>query len=210
MTDGLYISRILINPRCKEAHRDLTSSYEMHRTVMRAFPDQFNGRVLFRLESPQNRPWANLYVQSDTMAEWDFLRSIDGYLSRSHDMGDNPGQKRFSPIFQPGEKLLFRLHANPTVKRDGKRFALFREIEQLNWLKRKIESAGAALLNVRATAGDWHRFKDKDGRKATIYGVTFDGALEISNPEPFLNTVRDGIGSAKGFGFGLLSLARIH
>jgi len=210
MIDGLYLSRILINPGSKQAHRDLTSAYEMHRTVMRAFPDRFDGRALFRLEPPRDRQWVSLYVQSDVQADWSFLRNLEGYLARSQEISDNPGQKRFSPIFRPGDRLIFRLRANPTVKRDGNRFALFRETDQLNWLKRKMEHAGAALLDFRTSAGDWHRFEDSDGRKATIYGVTFDGRLEISHPEPFIEALSNGIGSAKGFGFGLLSLARIH
>lgn len=207
MTEVLYLSRILINPGCKEAQRDINSAYEMHRTVMRAFPDGFNGRALFRLELPREHPWATLYIQSDVQADWCFLRNIEGYLAQCR---DNPGQKRFAPQFRTGDRFIFRLRANPTVKRDGKRFALFRENEQLNWLKRKMENAGAAILNVRTSAGDWHRFSDNDGRKATIYGVTFDGGLELSRPEPFMEALINGIGSAKGFGFGLLSLARVH
>jgi len=37
--------------------------------------------------------------------------------------------------------------------------------------------------------------------------VRFDGTLEVTEPEIFLETVRQGIGSGKGLGFGLLSLA---
>jgi CRISPR system Cascade subunit CasE len=46
-------------------------------------------------------------------------------------------------------------------------------------------------------------------RKMTHLAVQFDGVLEVTDPAKFLETVRQGIGSAKGFGFGLLSLARV-
>ena len=44
--------------------------------------------------------------------------------------------------------------------------------------------------------------------RLTHVAVRFDGLLEVTDPVKFLETLRAGIGSAKGFGFGLLSLAR--
>jgi CRISPR system Cascade subunit CasE len=38
--------------------------------------------------------------------------------------------------------------------------------------------------------------------------VTFDGLLRVTDPEALLAALAGGIGSGKGFGFGLLSLAR--
>ncbi len=39
--------------------------------------------------------------------------------------------------------------------------------------------------------------------------VRFDGVLEVTDPAALAAAVRDGLGSAKAFGFGLLSLAAI-
>jgi hypothetical protein len=33
--------------------------------------------------------------------------------------------------------------------------------------------------------------------------------MEVTDPEPFRDVLQSGIGSAKGFGFGLLSVARV-
>lgn len=41
-------------------------------------------------------------------------------------------------------------------------------------------------------------------------GVQFRGTLEVSDREKFIETYQSGIGSAKGFGFGLLLLAPIY
>ena len=43
-----------------------------------------------------------------------------------------------------------------------------------------------------------------DGR---FFAMRFDGLLGVTDPVQFLEALRAGIGSAKGFGFGLLSLA---
>jgi CRISPR system Cascade subunit CasE len=45
--------------------------------------------------------------------------------------------------------------------------------------------------------------------KITHFGVRFDGLLRVEDPERLKIGLSSGIGSAKGFGFGLLSLARI-
>jgi len=37
--------------------------------------------------------------------------------------------------------------------------------------------------------------------------VQFDGVLQVINADDFVKTIARGIGSGKGFGFGLLSLA---
>ena len=43
--------------------------------------------------------------------------------------------------------------------------------------------------------------------RLTFEGVTFEGVLEVTDPERFAATVRSGIGPAKAYGYGLLSLA---
>jgi len=41
-----------------------------------------------------------------------------------------------------------------------------------------------------------------------LLAVTFDGLLRVTNVPRFVETLQAGIGSGKGLGFGLLSLAR--
>ena len=50
----------------------------------------------------------------------------------------------------------------------------------------------------------------KNGQSAYHGGVQFRGILEVTSREDFIRTYREGIGSAKGFGFGLLLLAPIN
>ena len=45
-------------------------------------------------------------------------------------------------------------------------------------------------------------------RKMAHLAVRFEGVLQVVDPVAFQQTLRRGIGSAKGFGFGLLSIAR--
>ena len=45
--------------------------------------------------------------------------------------------------------------------------------------------------------------------KLRHFAVCFEGVLKVTDEDLFTETVENGIGSAKGFGFGLLSLAPI-
>jgi len=113
----------------------------------------------------------------------------------------------------------------------GKRVGLLREEEQIAWLIRKgqrreickpggfeiLMNAGTApsgevlqapLVNVRREGKQRGRKKD-DGapRRITHLTVRFEGLLRITDAAAFRKTLARGIGSAKAFGFGLLSIA---
>jgi CRISPR system Cascade subunit CasE len=53
---------------------------------------------------------------------------------------------------------------------------------------------------------DGRRFQLPD-RKIQFSAARFDGVLQISDADLFTDALESGIGSAKGFGFGLLSVA---
>ena len=120
----------------------------------------------------------------------------------------NPAVKPFALALAPGEQLVFRLCANPTVKRDGKRHALWREEEQLDWFQRKAESGGFQVLSVRlqelGNVQGWTR----DRQQLNLFTVQYDGVLQVTDPHLLEQTIQNGIGPGKGLGFGLLSLAR--
>ena len=199
----MYLSKIEVNPMNRLGRKDLADPYELHRTIMRAFPsveDGGPGRVLFRLEGEPERPI--VIVQSTTEAKWDSLPLVEGYLNSP------PIQKSFNPEFVAGQILRFRLRANPTVKREGKRLFLFDYEDQVNWLKRKATNGGFSVIQltgVRSKTGPLSPGQGKN--EMTLGAALFDGILRIEDPVNFKSTIESGVGSAKGFGFGLLSLA---
>ncbi len=52
--------------------------------------------------------------------------------------------------------------------------------------------------------GSWNL----DKKRLTFNAALMEGDLEVTDPDQFMNTIRKGIGSAKSFGFGLLSVVR--
>ena len=219
----MNLSRLILNPQSRAARNDLASPYEMHRTlVTRGFPDgnSEGNRLLFRIEPPirgVRQPGVAVIVQSSVdVPSWTHLP--EDYCVRID------GPKEVGLLLHEGEHLGFRLTANPVVKRKRldalrtnghpkhQRFGLLREEEQQTWLIRKGKESGFDLLYVNAAPfrlglGYHGNPTDKNKNSISHFGVRYDGLLVIRDVERLLEALRSGIGPAKAFGFGLLSLS---
>jgi CRISPR system Cascade subunit CasE len=213
----MYLSRLILNPRNRRVQKEVANPYQMHRSLMRAFPDDLkegDERVLFRLEQGCNGA-LTLLVQSWILPDWSWLAEPNarGYLLP---VGEpNPAVKSFDLDLAPGQTLAFRLRANPTARRTfedrKRRVGIYDEEEQLEWLKRKSELGGFRLVSARISGQEDVGGKikrDEETHRLKLAAAQFDGLLQVTDPQRLRQTVRQGIGSAKGFGFGLLSLAR--
>lgn len=106
----------------------------------------------------------------------------------------------------------------------GKRIPIVKEDELRKWLFRKAETrcrderAGVDIPGgfrivegqpIEISPMTENHFRKED---ATAYhgAVQFRGVLEVTDREKFIESYQSGIGSAKGFGFGLLLLAPIQ
>jgi CRISPR system Cascade subunit CasE len=205
----MFLSKLALNPRSRQVRGELADPYQMHRTILQAFPDKENGgpgRVLFRVDAGRDSGQLTLLVQSTIPPDWRRFKPAADYLLA------DPATKEFAPRFAAQQALVFRLRANPTVKRDGKRHGLFQEELQLAWLRRKAEAGGFRVRSARIVPeGVRHAKKHAGDRPLDLafFSVLFEGALEVTNPLQAQKTLADGIGSAKGLGFGLLSLGRL-
>lgn len=86
--------------------------------------------------------------------------------------------------------------------------------EQLAWLNRKAEAGGFTVekLDKAVAEGTLDAWKttfeepEKNRRRLTMASALFEGHLVVRDAETFRRTLLAGIGSAKGLGFGLLSV----
>ena len=199
----LYLSQLILDPRSRQVQAELKDPYQMHRTLSRAFGDEQGAweaaRALFRVDETDGK--LSALVQSKTLPDWSSLTVSDGYLAA------DPVMKEFNPSLRPGQLLRFRLRANPTVKRDGKRIGIYDESERLAWLGRKGSISGFRVLEARVESDGKQKGITGKGCETIFSAAVFEGVLEVTDVEAFASALRDGIGSAKGFGFGLLSIA---
>lgn len=221
----MYLSRLILNPRSKQVRSELARPYEMHRTLLAAFPQ---GAVhvertaedaiglLYRIDEDMRTGDLHLLVQSRQAPTWSLLPDQDYLLP----VADNPAIRQVSLHLQPGQVLAFRLRANPTRRlsvgkgNKGKRIGVYKEQEQEAWLRRKGDQHGFRVLQTQISRNDCLKQKnaipDDKGNvhDLKLFSVQFDGVLQVVDTERFVQAIGAGIGSGKAFGCGLLSVAR--
>jgi CRISPR system Cascade subunit CasE len=232
----MYLSKLVLDPRNRQVRQDLANCQELHRTLLRAFPDgaaddiagaRARCGLLYRVEIDRTTRRVAMLVQSAVEPDWSRLPA--GYATHC-------SWKSIAAAYEAitaGMRLRFRLRANPTRRiaraRDaeearwvGKRVQLFREEDQLAWLARKGWEHGFRLIQVRTVSdrpvsvvqvsseGVVTGRKTSDGQvhPLTFGSVLFEGELEVTDATAFRAALVHGIGPAKAYGFGLLSVAR--
>lgn len=208
----MFLSLLEIDSQLHMARTWLGNPYRVHQRLAMAFPKAQPGRVLFRIEDEWSPP--RIIVQTEVDADW------DAAFREFTVLASEPKQKLLDIRFSSGDVLRFRLLANPTkrlsagcpgAKVDGPRVGLFKEADQRAWLGRKAAGAGFALLAVELRPLSTivsHKNPSKDRSRQSHLAVQFDGRLRVTDPGRLSEAVQAGIGTAKAYGFGLLSLAR--
>jgi CRISPR system Cascade subunit CasE len=211
----VYLSKLLLDVRFKQARVDLASPYQLHATLCWAFRkadrpaeglSEQRGRTvepfLWRLEEGKT---PQVLVQSSTSPNWETLVGrFPGYFQGSPEAKPLPLEH-----LQPTQTLRFRLRANPTVTKGGKRHGLKEVEEQLEWLHRQGQKGGFAVLGAMVVQSERVKiYKHAGGNPIVVQSVLYEGHLKITDLEPFKTTLRDGLGHAKALGFGLLSIVK--
>ncbi|MGW3990411.1 type I-E CRISPR-associated protein Cas6/Cse3/CasE [Streptomyces sp. NPDC004830] len=206
------LARIRLNPHSRAVQRDLRNATDMHRTLMRLVPDGLGGSprhaagLLYRLDVTDT--FSTLLVQAATL---DPTRLPDDY--------GRADVKDLTPVFnalQKGLAVRYRIVVNPVKTerlslvnkgRRGKRIALTGP-DADQWWTRRAHEAGLHLTTALPTL------------VAAVYGsrvgaaavrhhlVRYDGTATVTDPDALAEAVLVGIGRAKSYGAGLLSLAR--
>lgn len=229
----MYLSRVRVdlNGLSRGALFDIMDgrAYAAHQLLWRLFPEHQGERpFLFRqeMEEPEGeeapRGLPLFYVLSDREPV-----PIAGLLESQC--------KSFSPTLEPGERLAFRLRANPTVAKSvaGQRG---RRADVLMAAKYPFEAGGerksqACVDAMDAAAREWldaraeawgfrlpmkpevgayrqHALSKDKGRPIRFSSVDYEGLLEVTDPGQLIETMAQGVGRAKAFGCGLLLLRR--
>lgn len=190
------------------------NAYQLHQALWSFFPGHENDNrgFLFRVEHQQKGTGTQILMQSMQKPD-ENINSPQLLAQRNYDINPCVGQR-----------LRFRLRANPikTIKderkgivtRKGKTFTrtvrvpLLNEEEQKDWLERKFQNwTRLETLLIQPEPVLYFR-KHKDNCCGKIQPVLFDGVMTIVDVQGFLEQLQKGIGPAKAFGCGLLSIAR--
>lgn len=215
----MFLSRVNLNYKKRETMEALVIPSIMHGAVERSF-EGVRRRNLWRVDwmgeecfllvvSPEKPNFTHLIEQfgysSDTLG-WDTM-NYESLLNR----------------IRSGDRWKFRLKANPVqssmsdkdkVNGRGKIHAHVTQDQQRAWLMQRSDKYGFSLQedSFDVVHTQWEKFpknRNKDS-KIIIRTATFEGVLMITNAETFGEMLRNGIGKAKSYGCGLLTVAPLE
>lgn len=217
----MYLTRFRINTARRRARKLLASPQAMHAALLSAFAEPASGgdhgpRVLWRIDgSAHNR---TLYLVSPTEPDLTHLVEQAGWPTT--ETWDTRKYGDFLASLRPGERWAFRLTANPVRygklphREETRRLGHVTVEQQRQWLLDRAARAGFRVTLTAAGEPDLviHgrqtlTFKRGNGR-VTLRVATYDGHLEVTDADALRNALTRGIGHAKAYGCGLLTLAR--
>ncbi|MFZ1933687.1 MAG: type I-E CRISPR-associated protein Cas6/Cse3/CasE [Thermoguttaceae bacterium] len=130
---------------------------------------------------------------------------------------DRPAQKC---EIKPGDLVRFRLRVNPTRKIEdgspnGKRKRIRPELgDHADWLAGKLAGAAASPICIETFVPGWaygwrSKYEPQPSQRMQWWSVLFEGVFRLGDVRELKSLLESGIGPAKAFGFGLLSVARV-
>lgn len=209
----MYLSKLIIDRKNPSARQAMINCQDMHRNLMRAFPEvpkdiafRSENAILYRMQAKGSQ--FAIYVTSTIKPDWAKIRNL-GY--------NEAGFKDISKIsekFEPGRMFNFDIVLSPNKKMinpDGKNsrrvYIANREARQ-EWLERKAEQSGFKIEWIREESTTeilGNHCKEKGGRM-TILSTQYKGLLQVVDQEKFTFAFRGGIGPGKAYGLGMLML----
>jgi len=212
----MYLSRIALNAKRRETMRALTLLQLMHAAVEHSFKGK-SQRNLWRIDWLDNICY--LLVLSAEKPDFTHIAEQFGYPHYQRPW-ETKDYNLLLARLKEGDSWMFRLRANPTRNSSkdkdkssgrGKVFAHVTQEQQKQWLLMRSDSYGFMLKEdaFDVVHTKWEKFtKSKDSnREVILRTATFEGALTISNLERFRKALLFGIGRAKAYGCGLLTIA---
>lgn len=231
----MFFTRFQMNPQMRGSVRLAASPQRLHATVLSAFPPSApsnpGGRVLWRLDTPSRHEW-NLYIVSPRRPSLQQLQSECGWSEEESWRTAEYGP--FLDRLTAGQKWTFRLAANPTYSvagprgSRGKRRPHVTASQQREWLLERANSWGfrvpelirtgasspnSAAPSVKVSSRErlgFERGRGDSRSQVTITRAQFDGLLEVTDEERLRTALVHGMGPARAYGCGLMSLAPVR
>lgn len=219
----MYLTQMPLNPARRSTREMLASPQRTHAAVLSAFVPGTaeSGRILWRLDQPEKHR-LDLYIVSPIAPSLEAMSDQAGWPSQP--VWRTADYRPFLNRLERGQHWIFRLRANPIKnvrpgpQRRGRRVPLIQTKDQIEWLSDKGEKSGFRITsgehgsNIRVSGqgkNNFDRCSDGERRTVTLQTVTFDGVLEVTDPVSIRAALISGIGAAKGYGCGLMTLAPV-
>ena len=218
----MYLSRVEVNVHRRDTVRLMSSPHKVHAAVMASFPsyEPIETRTLWRVDSLG----PSTYILVLSGMKPDFSHIVDQYgWPASKQMWDTVEYDPYLDNIKEGQVRRFRLTANPvhsvkdplSKESRGKVMAHVSAEQQKKWLIDRSERCGFRIEDTNAEnkepaleikSRNNEQFT-RDGKDVTLSIVTFEGVLVVKDAALLREYMVKGIGRAKGYGCGLITLA---
>ena len=194
----MYLSRVELDPIRRSTMAALAAPQKLHGAVESAFTGE-RRRRLWRLDRLGERLY--LLLLSEDVPE------LSGVVEQF-----GTGAAAETRSWQ------FRLTANPTKcckdpKAPAERGTVAAHCStkyQKQWLLDRAAKHGFALREEEFTVTrvQWQHFAKHGTRPVTLLAVTYEGVLQVTDPEQFRALLCQGMGRGKAYGLGLMTVMR--
>jgi len=224
-----YLSRIWLNPLRRTTQRYYSDPQTVHAAVLGGIPDQpVTERILWRLDAIRAHRTA-LYVLTQSAPSWEHIVEQAGWPNTSHPQSSIKPYERITDRLATDQQYAFHLCANPVrtvpIATDdppgkhprGVRRAHRTAQQQIEWLLDHTKGWGWDI--PVATSGDRDvtiierrtvHFAKRSGNRVTLDTATFEGRLHVLDPDLLRHSLLVGVGPAKAYGCGLITLAPLY
>lgn len=197
----MFLSKISMDLSQRMVALDLADRDRLHQVVLKLFPDFPGGGapnarerlgVLFRVEAPV------ILLQSK-------LAPVDTRIPAGYKILATKDVSSVYSSLAAGKEYRFRLEANPAYRdsESRQRRPLETDAEHEEWLFRKGSQGGFEIVDYGMES-----LPPILARKGHFHVTRFDGVLKVKEIASFTKILTDGIGPAKVYGCGLLSVGR--
>ncbi|MDO5028607.1 MAG: type I-E CRISPR-associated protein Cas6/Cse3/CasE [Bacillota bacterium] len=208
----MYLSRVEINYENRQTAKELNHLGAFHNWVEQSFPQEFQEktrtRKLWRIDDLDNKKYLLIVSQ-----EKPDLIALEKYGKKG--TGQTKKYDPFLESLQEGKRYRFRVCLNTcksvyddSNNKRGRVFPITDELGQLNFLIErsekngfKLEENGFYLVN-----SEFEKLKKSDEKTLNLVKAVFQGELEITDKEKFLQVLTNGMGKKKAYGFGMMTV----
>ncbi len=209
----MQITRIQIDVDNRRKIKDLNHLGAYHNWVEQLFPEEIEkskrSRKLWRIDTLKGKKYLLIVSEYEPRAEKFDLYGVEG-------SGQTKSYDEFINNLRLNQVLRFKVALNPvrsisTGKASGKRGRVVPHVtmaQKLIYFEEKASNNGFSLREGEFDITD-SRFDTlrKSGNKSvSISKVTYEGILTITDLEIFKNALKNGIGSKKAYGCGLMTV----
>ena len=232
-----YLSRIWMNPLRTRTQIFLRNPHALHAAVLGGLSRQpVAERVLWRLVTDQPHR-AELLVLTESSPSWEHLVEQAGWPSADDPQSLVRDYQPLLAQVQHGREFRLRVRANPVSatrrpqrpsgaqekrlageRPRGVRVPHRTAAHQLAWFAERLASWGFAAVvidddpAVHLIARDRQAFTKQSAaavHRVVLSTATFDAVVRVTDPVVARERLLSGVGSGKGYGCGLITLAPV-